>query len=470
MAEILKLIVDTSNILDPSLDGYECEIDDLEFESTGERDPIYSKGRFCYSFRFIKEDDSKCFRIWQAPSLVNDFGLDQRLRVISQYLKAKRSQLPYFVDFEYIPIALANDGDDEYPGVRMEWINGRTLGDYLQNGHANRPPSRDEIAKLADDFLDMCYAFRRHNISHGDLSAKNIMIDIDGHIRLVDYDSLYVPDFGQNVFQTTGGAPGFQHYKRLSSSTALYAGPKDDNFSQQVIYLSLRAMAYSETIYQKRSDFGDKELLFVGTDLVSVNALENSRAFRLIKEEFATDSIECKLLDELSRSIAGPLSDVKSIVDLVVKQPRNTEQKTGNNDEIERNCNNLKSMLQTYKFPVKQVAAEVYPTKIKYRVIAGPEVKASSIEKLHREIRMVLGLEPEMSVTVASLSDGVGIYVEGTTDRKQEKSEWETLLSFFNEVTGVVPKPMKYCHICGKEFPNDTDKFCTRCGTSRLEK
>lgn len=319
MADILELILNSSNILDPSLNGYNCEIDEEERDLTGELTPIYSKGRFCYSFRFIKSGDSKCYRIWISPSLVTDFGLAQRLNTISRYLKTHRKELPYFVDFEFLAKALHDRTSSDFPGIRMDWIQGTTLGDYLKAGHKNqnRTPSRNEIRKIAADFLEMCTAFRNHHIAHGDLSNKNIMIDMNGNIRLVDYDSLYVPDMGDKLNQTTGGAPGFQHYQRLNTRSALYASQDDDNFSQQIIYLSLSAIAESETIYKQRDRFIDKELLFASTDLESAKDFEASRAYKLIKSEFAPDSIQIKLLNEISKSLSGPLSNVKSITEIL---------------------------------------------------------------------------------------------------------------------------------------------------------
>ena len=267
----------------------------------------------------MKGGDSKCYRIWISPSLVANFKLDERLSAISSFLKLNKKELVYFVDFEYIHNALRDTSATSYPGVRMDWVDGRPLGDYLKDGNkgANIPPTRQDISRLATEFLNMCRIFKKHKMAHGDLSSKNMLVDRNGRIRLVDYDSLYVPGLGTRAYQTTSGTPGFQHFQRLNSKEKLYASPNDDNFSQQVIYLSLLAIANSEVVYNQRKTLIDNELMFASVDMESVSAFKNSRAYKLIRKEFAPNSLECKLLDELSNSIAGPVSKVRPVVDVV---------------------------------------------------------------------------------------------------------------------------------------------------------
>lgn len=462
MGQILELVIDSTNILDPSLAGYNCEIDEEESPTA----PIYSRGNFCYSFRFIKGNESKCFRIWQNPLRVRENNLDKRLNTISQYLKTNRSQMPYFVDFEYLPKALANVGDDkypEYPGIRMEWINGSTLGDYLKEGHTgqNSPPSRKDIAKLAEDFLQMCNVFKKHDIAHGDLSSENIMIDQNGQIRLIDYDSIYVPGLGNRATQTTPGVAGFQHYKRLHPETALYAGPKDDYFSQQIIYLSLLAMANSETIYQKRFDFVGKELLFAGVELESVQAFENSRAYKLIKKEFASGSIECKLLNELSKSISGPLSDVKSIVDFFVEQPKNVEQKAETPRPLTPPIEVITEALTKFY--------EMHPN------ISDAQMKQIFQENLHRPMNSVeekIWENLKLNRWLAKFIDEYKIEPPSTPAAhisSVESGETKPSKSTTKSETNNIPKLAKFCHKCGKEYISDTAKFCIKCGAVRLK-
>ena len=449
MADIKTLIVKSQNILDPTLSGYHCELDEEETQCQGTDIPCYAQGKFCYSFRLIKGNDFKCFRIWISPTIVTSYNLDERLSKISSFLKANKREIPYFVDFEYIPRALYNSDTSTYPGIRMDWINGRTLGEYLKKGHqgSSRPASREDIARLGNDFLKMCTTFKRYNIAHGDLSSRNILIDQNGNIRLVDYDSIYVPSLGSKAIQATYGAPGFQHHKRLNPATDLYASPKDDNFSQQIIYLSLLAIANSAKIYDARENLIDNELLFSGIDLESVTAFEKSKAYKLIKDEFAPTSPERKLLDELSKSIAGPLSEVKSIVDIIVQAPQvhNTHQTKAENPH-------------TSSSKPKNLSPEAFEEAMtlvhhEYPGLSDNVIRQIVTKVMHRPMTQ----EEEK------------IWEKVKIDMRSNGSIQQAPASEPPKATPV-PKLSEFCHKCGRKYTNETDKFCIKCGTKRLEK
>ncbi len=77
-------------------------------------------------------------------------------------------------------------------------------------------------------------------------------------------------------------------------------------------------------------------------------------------------------------------------------------------EELEINNNKIRSTLLSYKIEVMHVKAVVGPTVTLYKIIPAPGIKVSSIENLHKEIGMSLGVK---GVRVVVLPDCVGIEV-----------------------------------------------------------
>jgi len=299
--QIKAAIVTPTNILDryTTAHHYQC----LTRQKRGQVRPLSSEGGFCVAFKFANDGGDKlCYRVWKTEPKRD---MQQRLKLISDFLK-QHPQLNYFVDFSFLGEALRMPGGMSVPGVRMAWVEGQSLGAFIKD-HARQP---ELMRRLAEQFRQMCETFRQLGIAHGDLSNENIVIDSGGRIRLVDYDSVYVPQMGDNYFQTTGGFSSFQHPWRVAHSARLKASARDDNFSQQVIYLSLLAVAQKPEIADL---FGDKDLLFNANDYESERAFTDSRGYQ--KVSTIADAEVRRRLAELRRSLAADYAAVRSICD-----------------------------------------------------------------------------------------------------------------------------------------------------------
>ena len=80
--------------------------------------------------------------------------------------------------------------------------------------------------------------------------------------------------------------------------------------------------------------------------------------------------------------------------------------------ELDVNNNRIRATLLNYKIEVERVTAVVGPTVTLYKVVPAPGVKVSSIEAVHREVAMALGVN---GVRVVMLPDSVGIEVPNST-------------------------------------------------------
>lgn len=181
----------------------------------------------------------------------------ERYRQIGTYLA--RQSMPYFVEFEYLENAIVVKGQ-HYPVLWMEWAEGPRLREFIGQNLGNRPVLR----QLARAFREMVAALHAAQISHGDLQDENIIVQngpAGPRLKLIDYDSLYVPAL-QGYSDQIIGVSHYQHPRRDSLRTA---SDRVDYFSELVIYLSLLVYEQNSTLWNPHAE---KQLLFADSDYV----------------------------------------------------------------------------------------------------------------------------------------------------------------------------------------------------------
>jgi hypothetical protein len=157
-----------------------------------------------------------------------------------------------------------------YPILKMDWIDGVALNTYVEK-HLMNPGA---IQALAHNFLKLTSDLRRHSIAHGDLQHGNLLV-VNGDIRLIDYDGMFVPGFeGMQSYEL--GHRNYQHPRRSERDF----GPNLDHFSAWVIYISLSALAIEPRLW-RRLGAGDEYLLFRLEDFENPHA---SPALRALEE------------------------------------------------------------------------------------------------------------------------------------------------------------------------------------------
>ena len=228
-------------------------------------------------------------------------GRHKRYREVAAYLG--RNQLPYFVDFDYITDGISVQGRT-YPVVYMTWVDGLTLGEYIDANHTKR----DKMVLLADEFLKMAQRLHTVNMAHGDLQDGNILVVEENNtiaLKLIDYDTMFVPALtgwkNDSVF-----IPDYQHPLR---ERAQFVSEKDDYFSELVIYLSIRAVAERPSLWKSGTE---RKLLFSREDFSEPEA---SDAFQRI----AGLSPELRGLADALRSFcrAGSISELTPLEGVV---------------------------------------------------------------------------------------------------------------------------------------------------------
>jgi thiamine kinase-like enzyme len=140
----------------------------------------------------------------------------------------------YFVPFVYQPRGILVL-DDWFPLLKMLWVYGNTLDEYVQIQLNNGFP--EAVEELLPKFEAMIRALASDGIAHGDLEPANILVDQHGDLKIIDYDAMYIPDLA-NLSGCEAGHPRYQHPGR----NAGHFGPYLDNHAAIQIYGMLRCL------------------------------------------------------------------------------------------------------------------------------------------------------------------------------------------------------------------------------------
>ncbi len=170
--------------------------------------------------------------------------INQRYSLISDFLLSKGNSIPFLIHFSYYPegIRTRKVPNVYFPVLKMEWIDGVTMNQYISD---HLDDSR-AIRSLGNKIVDAVGKLQAMGIAHGDLSGDNIIIDNKGNIRFVDYDGMFIPDFtGQKA--TELGHADFQHPGRNADTYS----ERLDSFSALVIQLSLQSIGLKPDLWKK---------------------------------------------------------------------------------------------------------------------------------------------------------------------------------------------------------------------------
>lgn len=235
--------------------------------------PATIGGGFALTYQLITGSNLyavRCFH--KSPS-----DLEARYHTITSALRPL--QCASFVAFEFQKDGISVGGKI-YPIVKMDWISGETLGEFLESNFR----SAQKIEDLRHQFVELERVLRGYGIAHGDLQNGNVLIS--PNIRLVDYDGLYVPSM-RNLRGSELGHRHFQHPARSADNF----GPSIDRFSFIVIYVSLLLIEENFAVF--KTYFKGENILFEASDYRNpltatiFNDLFNATKHRRLVEDFA---------------------------------------------------------------------------------------------------------------------------------------------------------------------------------------
>ena len=221
-------------------------------------------------------------------------GLEARYGHVDQALRAAGG--PYFVGFEYQPSGVLVNGT-RYPIVKMDWVEGDTLGSFLEDNYSNRA----RLEQLRAQFTELERFLRSKGLAHGDLQNGNVLVK--SGLKLIDYDGIYVP-----ALPTGRGAElGHKHFQHPKRSAADF-GPEMDRFSFIVLDLSLRALASNPKLFSRYSN--GENIILTANDFIDPGG---SAAFAEMKAvpTLARDTMS------LASICAAPVKSVPTLDDFL---------------------------------------------------------------------------------------------------------------------------------------------------------
>jgi len=241
--------------------------------------PIFGTGNFGGVYRIKSGTNEYAVKYFTRFSN----NREERYSKISKYLNSnlQNSNSDFLIKFQYLPNSIVVKGA-VYPLLRMDWVDGYTLHNFIETNSKNKKL----LVDLAEKFIDCVQTMQKNNMAHGDLSDGNVMIKNDSQIKikLIDYDCMFIPSFSGQSSPEDGHA-NFQHPKRRTGN---YYNNKLDNFAALVIYLTLYAISEDQQL-MKYLDEG----IFIKKDF------EDPRNSPVIKQLNNSKSIKVKKLTSL---------------------------------------------------------------------------------------------------------------------------------------------------------------------------
>lgn len=184
----------------------------------------------------------------------------ERATAVSDYLSALPKKPTSFVQYHFVSNAVyaANDWQAAYV---MDWIDGITLHKAVQELVANE--DRQGLRALADKTSRMVVEIQNAGIAHGDLHPENILVLPSAELRLVDYDSVYVPALSTRPCLVVG-PEGYAHPAYVTRSLVRPNNIHMDTFAGLILVASLRMVSNDTALFHR---FTRENLLFSAEDI-----------------------------------------------------------------------------------------------------------------------------------------------------------------------------------------------------------
>ncbi|MBX9670610.1 MAG: hypothetical protein K2X93_23610 [Candidatus Obscuribacterales bacterium] len=200
--------------------------------NAGRRTDIELGGKQAYIFKVACKN-----RVYALKCFRGNLG-DRGMRYAALANHPMTHSRKYFVPFKYESDGIMME-EFQLPLLRMDWTDGYPIDEFCKMKLKAGMPSG--LNKLLSDFRTMIDALQRDNIAHGALEPANIIVDVDGAIKLVDYDTVYVPSIAALECSETGN-PSFQHPGRK----LVHFGSYLDNYPALIIDCIISYLAVSQ--------------------------------------------------------------------------------------------------------------------------------------------------------------------------------------------------------------------------------
>ena len=277
---------------------------------------VQRNGQFTFVVPCKIEGEKKAIRLFTEKKP----NITKRYEQMSQFFKENSiiEKIPELVDFNFykdeLSVTTKSDSgvvSKKYPLVEMDWVEGISLDEFILENFQNS----SKLLDIADQFSEFVEKLESNKIGHGDLHPKNIIIDSDQKMKLIDYDCFYIPPFKEDESPESGQSD-FQHPSRSKKGSNF---PKYDEtidrFSSIVIYLSLLIISkepkiydekYSENILFSEEIFDSLREGEVPNLIENIKGISDEKIKNLMKhllEYIKSDSPQIKSLSEIIKNV-----------------------------------------------------------------------------------------------------------------------------------------------------------------------
>lgn len=219
---------------------------------------VFSSGRNSVVFKMV-DKQTNGFKALKCFINVNKDQLEY-IRQVSEYLQYIKSS--YIVPYQYFEQELwmvsSYEEPQYYPILLMDWVEGKIMGQYLNE--LCEAYDYVKIKDLALAFDQMALWLLHQDFAHGDLKLDNIIVNKRGLPILIDYDGCFIPGMEDTNAQELG-TPGYQHPKR----DVHFFNKSIDDVGILVISTALHALVTNSELWAMYNN--GENLLFTATDL-----------------------------------------------------------------------------------------------------------------------------------------------------------------------------------------------------------
>lgn len=146
-----------------------------------------------------------------------------RMQVAIKLIRSRRKNLARLLETERELLARLNhssiarliDGgmaDDERPYLVMEWVDGRTLGEWIHGSTVSPADCLNVFAQICE-----AVAFaHRSLVVHGDIKPANVAVTRDGQVKLLDFGVAQLLDVDTDARMPSALTPGFAAPEQLA--------------------------------------------------------------------------------------------------------------------------------------------------------------------------------------------------------------------------------------------------------------
>ena len=260
---------------DPDLKQGSVEMVKMPSNVRNYQRPWYNNGSFAIVYKFrAKSGQLKAMRCFIVdPSTDTQQRYEKMSRFFASSVPAITANFKYYD----AGIAIKKAGQVQLvtrPIIVMDWINGGRLLDKVRELCKLRDSA--SLLQLVEQWLDLLTSLRQAKMAHGDLTSENVMVRADGHLVLIDYDSVYIPGFS-GLSSNIAGQEAYQHPQMNDRPFNEHM----DDFSGYVIYIALLALHLRPQLWDTYSKYPENNLLFTRDDFLNP---KQSQLFRELEQ------------------------------------------------------------------------------------------------------------------------------------------------------------------------------------------